>query len=303
MVDNWLIEDIVDGEKEKEPSYYISYSNLLMAVVLWDEVYYPKNNYNWWTTQVDDSFNFLIPYDDEKQEWSFDAYKHIYGNQLSKDEYEWLSNKTINEEDIRISHGAYRYVSLCQKNGLDYLPCLKRQAYLHELNKNITPLVLQEHLNIEKMIIKEINEQIGYLSNKLEIPLLTKYILEKSQHESNPLQYALFLKNEGPLIRYRELLDKIYTAYVSGNYEESTYLIKHSQDTIKKVINIDSKNIFSAKLELIPLLLALFGIKNTTSTLFSTYINSDVGSLFKSNIVFLKELTEFAVSNNFMKGA
>ena len=303
LVDNWLIENIVLGHNSQDMEYNLSYSNLLMALLLWDNVYYPKSKYNWWKTESDDCFDSLFPYDDEEQKWSFEAYRHIYGNRLTEDDYEWIVNKVDNfSEEERIEHGAYRYMLLCRSNGFDYLPCPKRQDFFRRKNMDEMLTVLQEHFNMEKIIIDEIKKQIGLIYSDLEVPILTRYILKNTPKGSNPLQYALFLKNEGPIVEYREYLNIIKTEYSLGNYEKASKLINHSHRIVKNVIKINPTNIISTRFEIFPLILLLLGLNKTQTSLLSTAINFnlDIGMLLNSNIAFLKDLTKFAISDRFV---
>ena len=64
MVDNWFMEEVIADIKEQKTHRSRCYGELLMAIVLWDEVYYPKNNYNWWNSIPSQVQNALIPLDD-----------------------------------------------------------------------------------------------------------------------------------------------------------------------------------------------------------------------------------------------
>ena len=73
MVDNWFMEDVVKDLNEQKMLYSRSYAELLMAIVLWDNIYYPKNDYNWWNSvpsQVKDS---LRPIVDSYESYSSEA--------------------------------------------------------------------------------------------------------------------------------------------------------------------------------------------------------------------------------------
>lgn len=50
LMDNWSIENIIVCVYENDnKSYSKEYIDLLEAIILWDELYYPDNTYSsWW---------------------------------------------------------------------------------------------------------------------------------------------------------------------------------------------------------------------------------------------------------------
>ena len=48
MVDNWLLEDAVINLQRNPTEPSKSLSDLLMAIVLWDNVYYPRKGHCAW---------------------------------------------------------------------------------------------------------------------------------------------------------------------------------------------------------------------------------------------------------------
>ena len=66
MVDNWLLEDAVIRLQRNPTEPSKSLSDLLMAIVLWDNVYYPcKGHSAWWTEVQPDLQDYLLPIEDD----------------------------------------------------------------------------------------------------------------------------------------------------------------------------------------------------------------------------------------------
>ena len=306
MVDNWLLEDIILEERNRTDVYYHSYSNLLMSILLWDEVLFPKNTFNWWISQPNDFINALTPYDDLDQTWEFETYRRIYDKSLTEDDYEWMRHKGIlsSELDI-IEHGAKRYLLLSGDIGCDYLPCLKRQEYLktNKLMFNKNNSILTEHLNIEQSIEKEIQVFFDFFRTDFEMPILSRYIIENTPFGMTPVEYALHLKNEGPVVNYRNYLNKISDASSKGDFHKASQLIKQSKNAIEDVIGIDKKSILSVKIEMLPIIFWLLGLYKTDETVLrSLSISFDIKEFVlkpKANTVFIKDLSKYALSSFF----
>lgn len=135
MVDNWFMEDVITDICNMRAYSSHNYSELLMAIVLWDEVYFPQNKYTWWKNASGEIQNILCPVEDIDEEGKFAAIRELYRYKgVSDEEFYWLKwkNSLLLEPEDVISSGAIRYLSLSRKNGLDYLPCDMRQNFLRE---------------------------------------------------------------------------------------------------------------------------------------------------------------------------
>jgi len=106
MVDNWFLEDIIKYFLDEKKNASNSYEELLMAIVLWDEVCYPQNAFNWWTSIPSHIQDRLCPIDDTKD-------KGISG----------ICLQSIGAPINMVLH----YMELSSNHGCDYLPCSARR--------------------------------------------------------------------------------------------------------------------------------------------------------------------------------
>ena len=68
MVDNWLLEEAVINLRDEPEKPGKSLSDLLMAILLWDEVCFPENQNNYWRSIRGNLADYLTPITDE--EWN-----------------------------------------------------------------------------------------------------------------------------------------------------------------------------------------------------------------------------------------
>lgn len=261
MVDNWFMEEVIADIRDGkiEDSQY--YTDLLMAIVLWDEVYYPRNQYNWWNSVDSQVQNVLHPIDDSDEYWKKESIEELcrYKGVKIDDWYwlKWKDSSLVNSDDIMRS-GAIRYLALSSKNGLDYLPCIKRQKFLREYlafnNKHNTLTRLQFQKNATeittKLFLKEYELLNDELNIKIKMPMLAKFVYDNTPHNMTPIEYALHLKNEGPIIRFRQYLGEIDNAIENEKKDELRYLLALSREVIDDVILMDRKSILSFDLDI-----------------------------------------------------
>lgn len=295
MVDNWFMENVVKDIQDNKIHNSDAYSDLLMAIVLWDDVFYPQNKYNWWNSFPSSVQNILQPIDDETEK-NFDEsfieffrYKNISYN-------DYTCNILNTEEDI-ISLGAIRYMMLSNCNGCDYLPCRKRQEFLSEYYDPEQIGIMLSRMTMQELLKKEVEKYYNEIYKKfvknvhktIKMPVLTKFIFDNTPNGMLPVEYAFHLKYEEPVIKYRQYLDKLQTA-LSNDIKEFDFLVKCSDDVVSDVISMDSKKILSFNVCL--------NISPIPSFQVSASVNVNKETSMERNkipLTFLRDLTEHAI--------
>lgn len=87
------------------------------------------------------------------------------------------------------------------------------------------------------------------LDIKIKMPMLAKFIYDNTPKNMTPIEYALHLKNEGPIIRFRQYLGEIDDAIENEKKDELRYLLSLSKEVIDDVILMDRKSIISFDLD------------------------------------------------------
>lgn len=146
MVDNWFMEEVVSDINDNRVHNSKNYADLLMAIVLWDEVYYPENSHNWWKSFPSQVQNVLQPIEDNKEQRYQSALQNLSFRSLIPLMC-GLSQSDVIQSDI-IGTAALHYAKLSNNNGCDYLPCKKRQSFLM---KYMDPQNVQRSLTRMKM--------------------------------------------------------------------------------------------------------------------------------------------------------
>lgn len=312
MVDNWFMEEVIADIREQNIHNSRCYSDLLMALVLWDEVYYPLNNYNWWNSVDSQVQNVLLPLDDSDEKGKMESLKKLYYNYkyrgLSEDDIYWLKWKNNNmvESDDIVGTGAIRYLELSKRNELDYLPCEKRQNFLREyLSKNNMKFTFQSmcsRLNLQDEVTKEIERyfeegfqgMIDFSEFPIEMPVLANFIIGNATDGMSPIDFALYLKNEKSVIRYRKYLDEIDYNFRKQKWREVKYLLKCSHDAIESVISMDKQRVMTTSVNIFPVI----GIElQMTGNILETI------KKFKNNyrFAFLKHIVEYGITNRHLR--
>lgn len=262
MVDNWFMEEVVADIREKKTRDSKYYAELLMAIVLWDEVYYPSNKYNWWNTIPSQVQNALKPLDDAQEEGRTKSAREFYRYKGAPEEYYWLKWKDpalLNTTDV-IGTGALRYQALSQKHGLNYLPCLQRQEFLREYYRRNNIKTILARIELQKSLTRKVTEYLKqrYLSLlecpriEFQMPALASFIFDNTPQDMSPIDFAFHLKNEGAVIRYRKYLQEIDDAIENSDWIELQYLLKQSDEAVQSVLSLDRDRIWKVLTTIIP---------------------------------------------------
>lgn len=294
MVDNWFMEQVVADLQDNKENSSKSYANLLMAIVLWDEVYYPKNSRNWWKSfpsQVQNAFNPI----DDIEDKLFLEHKIIKNPLL----YLLISS---HRSDLISSHEyigelALHYAKLSSKNGCDYLPCKKRQSFLmkymepQNIKKSLLRMKMQGNLDksIEEYYTDTYKALLDFSGLKLKMPVLVNFIFDNTPKGMTPVDYAFHLKNEGAVIKYRKYLSEVEDALEKQNWKELRFLLSCSNDVISKIVSLDKKHIGNITVRILP-----------TPSIILNGISADISytpPFRKIHLTFLKDLTRYAIND------
>lgn len=273
LIDNWNLLEIYDDMcsiKSQKPN--IQYQDLLTAVILWDEIFYPCNEMSMgWNASNSALLKVVKPYDDSEQKF-YDRAAEIY-NQLYKD-------KKINSI---VAQGAIRYQLLSNSLGFDYFPGSKRAAFLREYNYSTNLLRSKIENIIDRSIIdkyEELNRLLGGTVISFNAPLLVDYIIYNTNHQSSYIDYALELKNERSVKKYRDYLSKIEQQILVGNFTTLGHFKNDIDDLINDIMKLDKKHIVSISFSL--------------SVMPSINITKDLKINTRLHLTFLKNLIKFA---------
>lgn len=237
LMDNWSIQNIITRVSEDDrESYNKEYIDLLEAIVLWDNLYYPENaNSSWWKyVGQDHSIKKIIkPIQNDEMEFSIEI------EEILKD----VNNANSFTETV--NRGAVKYLLFSNKNGLNYFPCEKRCIFLQQSNlfDNINHISRFEIIgSFDKEIMKyymELNDFFGKNVFSFEIPLLADFILQNTPNNMSHIDYAIKLREDRHVVAYRKYLNEIEIAINSAQWDK---LLKFEQETKGLV-----KDIFEGK--------------------------------------------------------
>lgn len=247
MVDNWFMEEVLESIAHKTTYHSRAYAELLMAIVLWDEICYPKNDYSWWNsidTQVQDR---LTPIDDLREEGVEESIRLVLGDRYSPEDELWKAWHGIPPTETEIvATGAIRYMLLSSKYDCDYLPCSKRKAFLKKYVGDKRFYTMLKRFDEMKQLDKAVESFIhrAYPHASIKVPSLVRYIFDRAAHEGmSPIDFAFHLREEGPVVRYREHLHEMIQAYGTENARKVNELQRCDDDAIADVLSIDPKTI------------------------------------------------------------
>ncbi|MCM1233215.1 MAG: hypothetical protein NC489_24110 [Ruminococcus flavefaciens] len=235
LIDNWNLvnaELIRDNKGKSVPNN--AYTDLLSALVLWDDVYYLDEGLSTvgWTYRKQDFEELLKPlYIDAEIKNGFER----SSNQIYCDNYEQEYGKIIAQRAIY-----YSEISKAYK--MNYLPVEKRADFLRN-NIDIMDLWTRNEIirEEEKEILKRIDQFNKSNLSDIQIPLLANLILKNSHGSSGYLKTAIDVKNAKEVKRFREYMDKIDNEINSGNEDELKYLLGLIPQIVNDVQKLDKK--------------------------------------------------------------
>lgn len=238
-MDNWSIENVIACIYEDDiKSYNKEYIDLLEAIILWDDLYYPENTYSSWWKYIDQEHSIkriIKPIQDDEKDFN-DEIEEILKNIHNTNNF----TKTVYE-------GAVKYMLFSNKNGLNYFPCEKRCIFLEQSNlfnsfKDVSRFDLIGTLDKEIMkYYEELNKFFGKNVFSFELPLLADYIIQNTPNSMSHIDFAIKLRQDRHIVNYRKYLNEIEMAINTAQWNK---LLKFEEETKGLVKDIfEEKNI------------------------------------------------------------
>lgn len=291
LIDNWSLENIIHDLDNidlllRNPTFH----NILEALFLWDNIYFPKNEFSlYWNLLLEDSVlkNILIPLEDNEEfEEESRALYNIHYRQ--------------NHYTENIACGAIRYIMLSAENRIDYLPCPQRSEFIQESNinkllfnygqmpvngRNNIPMPRKElwstlDRELKKYYI-EFEKQYSNSYYEVELPVLANYIIYSKPDNINYFEYARSLKRKlfaDILIKYIEKTEK---DIANGNFVANNVFKNDMKDIVDSICSNDRRLITVRSAKLFPTLS------------YSFYLND----IRKINFIFARKIVKYAVTN------
>lgn len=176
LIDNWNLTNANLGEKQSDDLPNESFSDLLSAIVLWDDVYY-----------LDDGFATLGWMDTPKGKILKSNLKPLYLSADIKEKFENSSNIMYEKDFIQehkkiVAQRALFYHEISKAYGLDYYPIKKRAEFLNNSIKRIELWTRRDEIlkREEKEILKKIQELDSGKESFIKFPLLSSLIVKNS---------------------------------------------------------------------------------------------------------------------------
>ena len=286
LIDNWTMQEIAsDLRNLPDTKISTSYAELLTALVLWDEIYYPNSELSqyWENTGLGEELsNFIKPYTDKIPifvERAKELYKTYYFDKGT---------------EIVIS-GAIRYLMLSDSFNCDYLAYKSRARFIDTYNpiqEMSYKINRREYTNfLDKYIIdkfEELNTILGRNVFDFDMPVLVDYILQNTPDNMSHIQYALSLRKEKSVIKYRKFLLEMEKELENCNWKKIFEFQEASYELVNDIIKIDKKHIINASMSI--------------SVTPSINISKEFAVENKTvNLTFFKKLVEFAFAGRTIK--
>lgn len=276
MVDNWLMQEVMqdfyDYEKQEISD---AYARFLSSIVLWDEIYYPENEMTFCWKQLPESLRMILnPIEDTEHLFDAEA-SRIYHDKYSE------THSSI------VAQGAIRYYKLSNHHDLDYLPTKERTdffantdflKYYERLNRLNYMETLDSAIDTEHDAMMK---QMGVTHFQMKQPVLVDYIIQNAPKDMTYFEYALHLKNEGPVETYRKYLSDVEAAIEKGEGTVLREMSGYSEKLVKDICDMDKKSIGTLGIALYP----------TQSFSFSTPLKVQKRRI---HLTFLRDLVEFS---------
>ena len=301
MVDNWFLGEVVRHLRAPKENPARPYAELLMALVLWDEVCYPRNERSRSWAEGSELADLLCPIDDSARALEDGAREllFLYGSEdPGSDPYGlWMR-----APESVVNASALRYLMLSAQHGCDYLPSTERQRFLtaHENPKHVKELLLRLRMQgiLDEAADAYYRETLQGLLDvpalQLSMPVLADYIVSGTPEGLKPVEYALQLRQEGSVIRYREYLSQLEQALEQQRWKELRRLLAASKEAVDGVLALDRKGLGSVTVKLLPTpsVVVNYGwFKGEVSASPGLSLECKPGR--RMHLTFLKELTRF----------
>lgn len=283
MIDNWTIEDIAFSGKNmiNSPGFH----NIIEAIILWDQVYYPNNEKSifWkYLTQEQKVEKYISPCIEDKK------IENI-AEQIYYEKYKKKYSKNI-------AMRAIEYDLLANSMGCDYLPCKARRLFLRDIDyykqDNIIGTISNLKVckdDIMKFVdkttqdrLKEFNSSVGSKSIEIKVPILSHYVIGNKPDGKTYFEYAQQLKCKSRIRIFSDYIENVEKEWEYGNFRPYMQLCNDINDIVNDINKIDKKLIFEimAVVKIIP------------------KIEFDIFDIRKYNISFVKKIVRYVFDNN-----
>lgn len=229
LIDNWTLHNVAYAMTfpKSARNAYKELENLLMAILLWDNIYsWSNGNDVLWKSAFGEKHPLPI--------------KDLELPQYIKDKI-----VSIADDDI-IGGGALRYQTLATELHIDYLAEQNRFAYLHSNNYSQTFNSMMWQKYIIDCVDKEIQEYyqsleklIGNIELKFHFPLLLDYFMGETMDETNRiwqcLNAAIDARNSKEFCDMRKWISDLHTYIDNGNWTEVEHSIKDVKDIVSSI--------------------------------------------------------------------
>ena len=304
MVDNWFLKEASEPDENGKPKNPQAYGSLLSALVLWEEVCYPQNPNNAVWAKTEELSACLHPLYDtgsNVRRLSVRLMERFLADDGIPDPYlTWMQ-----DPESVVNASALGYLAFSAKNGCDYLPAPQRQRFLETEDyarhvRNLLPRmrmmgILDEAA--EEYYKESYSELLDLSAPELRMPVLGDYIVSASPAGISPLEYALHLRQEGPVIRYRDYLDRLEQAIEQQRWKELRRLLAASREAVAEVLDLDRKGLGSVTVKLLPtpsLVMNYGGLHGELSA--KPAFSADLKPARRMHLSFLRDLTRYAVN-------
>ena len=294
LVDNWFIEEVI-SEIDDENSRKMAFHELLNAIVLWDEIYYPAGDDNILNRAPKEMLDLLKPIEVPPSILTLneiEAYNRInsYGEDRQRDSTKEQSDEPysiITKTTKIIANGALKYMLLSRDNNYDYLPCSKRRVFLNDVVRATDPMQLAVMKTLDynaKQFYKEVFSESEIDCHTMEIPLLARYIMSNEKHKNSLIESAIDLRNDKSIEKFKKHCEKMEKALYRDSYEYTKMKIEISE-LMNTILRRDKDSIVSFSITLLPFPSVSLGIQLD-------------GSLLKRHKhALLSKLTEYAAKH------
>lgn len=228
LLDNWSLEEIIGDAPFERNAAYI---NLLEVLVLWDDIYFPDNKYSFgWKNSIHNHNikDIIVPFPDNKNEFQEEA----------EDIFNKLDQSNQNSRIIGI--GGIRYSLFSNEKGLDYFPSADRCEFLSNIDQREYYSQVVNRYKLLHALDKEVQKYYDELSEFLsvntvqfELPLLAQFVIQNTPCNMSHIQFAIQLREDKSIKRYRKYLNRIEIAFNNGNWNE----LFHYENATKEIVH------------------------------------------------------------------
>ncbi len=290
LIDNWNLSNANLAEIYNHTMPNKACSDLLSALVLWDDVYY-----------LDDGFLTYGWINGLKGEKLLSVLKPLYLEEEIKKQFEKSSNiiykqKFMCQYKEVVAKRALFYHEISKAFGIDYYPIEQRANFLDQSMNSLELWSRNVILNNEeKEILRRIQEFDKEKEAFIKLPILTNLIMKNS--DGDFLNTALEIKNTREVKNFRKYMNKIDQEINAGNYSEAKCILKNIPYIIDDIEKMDrNATIFvDVKIKLTPMILGAI----TGAFLTNTYSPNELlnyglicftlGEIFKESKIEIKK--------------